>query len=104
MTIERDNRGRLVKGHKALPGCGKPKGYETPEKKMKREMLGKFVAEHYNTFVESALQLEARDFCRIYLEAMRYVIAPLQSIDITSSEGKEKTIEDVLSDIMTKGN
>lgn len=96
---DREN-GKLTKGHKALPGAGRPPGAEGKEKKMLRQLMRNFSEEYYRQFVKSALELEARDFCRVYLDALRYNVAPLQATDQASDDVSPHTIENTLRSIM----
>lgn len=91
----RETNGRLQKGHPYLGG-GRKKGQENAVKKELRELLRQFSIENYNKFIYAMNNCEPKDFCRYYIELLKFNIPALQSIDLSAQESLQRTIEDRL--------
>lgn len=94
-----DDKGRFAPGHKKAGG--KPKGYESPVKKEFRELMADFSRENYGKFVFSMTQCEPKDFCRFYLEALKFNLPMLQSVSLEATKGLSTTLTDKIREIAT---
>lgn len=95
MTEDRESNGRLAKGHRYLGG-GRKKGQQNAVKKELRDLLREFSIENYNKFIYAMSNCEPKDFCRYYIEVLKFNVPALQSIDLTAQESLQRTIEDRL--------
>lgn len=91
---ERDDKGKFVKGH-AKQG-GRKEGTPNAVQKELRALLQNFSVERYETFVRMALECEPKDFCKIYLEALKFNLPALQSISLDATDEVKETIESKL--------
>ncbi len=95
MTEDRESDGKLKKGHKYLGGGRKP-GQQNAVKKELRELLRQFSVENYQNFLLAMKNCEAKDYCRYYIEVLKFNVPALQSIDLSAQESLQRTIEDRL--------
>lgn len=94
MAAERDDKGKFVKGRKKTGGM--QKGYEAPLKKEFRELMADFSRENYDKFVYAMTQCEPKDFCRYYLEALKFNLPMLQSVTLENTKGIANALTDRL--------
>ena len=94
MTAERDEKGKFVKGRKKTGGM--QKGYEAPVKKEFRELMADFSREHFDEFVFAMQHCEAKDFCRYYLEALKFNLPMLQSVTLENTKGIANSLTEKL--------
>lgn len=99
MAAERDSKGRFVKGH-AKKGGSKAGESSYPKKEL-RLVLREYSVEHFNDFVFAMKNLEPKDFCRFYLETLKFNLPLLQAVTLDSGE-KAITIEGYLRDLAQK--
>lgn len=97
MAAERDEKGKFVKG-RAKTG-GKQKGYETPVKKEFRELMADYSRDHFNEFVLAMNNCEPKDFCRYYLEALKFNLPMLQSVTLENTKGIANELTDRLRNL-----
>lgn len=91
---ERDDKGKFVKGH-AKQG-GRKEGTANAGNKELRQLMREFSVQNYETFIKMSLECEPKDFCRIYLEALKFNLPALQSISLGATEDIKETIESKL--------
>lgn len=63
--------------------------------------MREYSIEHFNDFVLAMKDLEAKDYCRFYLEALKFNLPLLQAVTLDSGE-KAITIEGYLRDLAQK--
>ena len=97
MAEERDGKGKFVKGHKKTGGM--QKGYEAPVKKEFRELMADYSREHFNEFVLAMKNCEPKDFCRYYLEALKFNLPMLQSVTLENTKGIANALTDKLRNL-----
>lgn len=81
----RNEKGQYEKGHEKAGGM--KKGYESPIKKEFREMMADFSRENFLNFCEAMKDCEPRDFCRFYLESLKFNLPMLQSVTLENTKG-----------------
>ncbi len=81
----RNEKGQFEKGHEKAGGM--KKGYESPVKKEFREMMADFSRENFANFCEAMKDCEPRDFCRFYLESLKFNLPMLQSVTLENTKG-----------------
>lgn len=94
---ERDEKGKFTKGHKKTGGM--KKGYEAPVKKEFRELMADYSREHFSEFVFAMTQCEPKDFCRYYLEALKFNLPMLQSVTLENTKGIANALTDKLRNL-----
>lgn len=94
MAVERDDKGRFVKGRPKTGG--KQKGYETPVKKEFRELMADYSRENFDNFQKAMMECEPKDFCRFYLEALKFNLPMLQSVTLENTKGIANALTDKL--------
>lgn len=94
MSEERDDKGRFVKGRTKTGGM--KKGYEAPVKKEFRELMADFSRENFDAFRTAMLSCEPRDFCRFYLEALKFNLPMLQSVTLENTKSLANALTDKL--------
>ncbi len=94
MAAERDEKGQFIKGRKKTGGM--QKGYEAPVKKEFRELMADFSRENYDKFVFAMSNCEPKDFCRFYLEALKFNLPMLQSVTLENTKGIANALTDKL--------
>lgn len=82
---ERNEKGQFEKGRKKTGGM--QKGYESPVKKEFREMMADYSRENFDKFAFAMTECEPKDFCRFYLEALKFNLPMLQSVALENSKG-----------------
>lgn len=82
---EREDNGQFKKGHRKIGG--KQKGYESPMKKEFRVLLSDFCFSNFEDFKKALLECEPKDYCRFYLDMVKYIIPTLQSITLDNESG-----------------
>lgn len=97
MTAERDDKGKFVKGRTKTGG--KQKGYEAPVKKEFREMMADYSRENFGNFCEAMMNCEPKDFCRYYLEALKFNLPMLQSVTLENTKGIANELTDRLRNL-----
>ena len=101
MDTERDANGRLQKGHAYLGG-GRKKGQENAVKKELRELMRQFSLENFDKFLLAMNNCEPKDFCRYYIDVLKFNLPALQSIDLSAQESLRQSIEDKLITLSQK--
>lgn len=91
---ERDDKGKFVKGH-AKQG-GRKEGTPNAVQKELRKLMLDFTFDNYETFIKMAMQCEARDFCKIYIDVAKLNLPALQSISLDVADEVKETIESKL--------
>ncbi len=81
---KRNSKGQFEKGNKKLGG--KQKGYESPVKKEFRELMADFSRENFDNFKTAMMDCEPRDFCRFYLESLKFNLPMLQSVTLENTK------------------
>lgn len=99
MAIDKNEKGQFAKGRKKTGGV--QKGYVSPIKKEFRELMADFSRENYDKFVFSMTQCEPKDFCRFYLEALKFNLPMLQSVALESSKNFKNTLTEKIKEIAT---
>ena len=99
MAAERNEKGQFVKGRKKTGGV--QKGYESPVKKEFRELMADYSRENYDKFVFSMTQCEPKDFCRFYLEALKFNLPMLQSVTLDNTKEFRNTLTEKIKEIAT---
>lgn len=99
MAAERNEKGQFVKGRKKTGGV--QKGYESPVKKEFRELMADYSRENYDKFVFSMTQCEPKDFCRFYLEALKFNLPMLQSVTLDNTKEFRTTLTEKIKEIAT---
>lgn len=99
MAAERNEKGQFVKGRKKTGGV--QKGYESPVKKEFRELMADYSRENYDKFVFSMTQCEPKDFCRFYLEALKFNLPMLQSVTLDETKDFRTTLTEKIKEIAT---
>ena len=99
MAAERNEKGQFVKGKKKTGGM--QKGYESPVKKEFRELMADYSRENYDKFVFSMTQCEPKDFCRFYLEALKFNLPMLQSVTLDNTKEFRTTLTEKIKEIAT---
>lgn len=94
MAAERDEKGQFIKGRKKTGGM--QKGYEAPVKKEFRELMADFSRENYDKFVFAMSNCEPKDFCRFYLDALKFNLPMLQSVTLENTKGIANDLTDKL--------
>lgn len=97
MAAERNEKGQFVKGRKKTGGV--QKGYESPVKKEFRELMADYSRENYDKFVFSMTQCEPKDFCRFYLEALKFNLPMLQSVTLDNTKEFRTTLTEKIKEI-----
>lgn len=74
---------------KGLPKTGgKKRGHIPKERKELRKLLKDFAVDNFNEFKTSwGLIMEPEKKCKVYIDACKYVLPSLSSIDLTDSDG-----------------
>ena len=99
MAAERNEKGQFVKGKKKTGGM--QKGYESPVKKEFRELMADYSRGNYDKFVFSMTQCEPKDFCRFYLEALKFNLPMLQSVTLDNTKEFRTTLTEKIKEIAT---
>ncbi len=99
MAIDKNEKGQFAKGRKKTGGV--QKGYVSPIKKEFRDLMADFSRENYDKFVFSMTQCEPKDFCRFYLEALKFNLPMLQSVALESSKNLKNTLTEKIKEIAT---
>ncbi|HCD77344.1 MAG TPA: hypothetical protein DEQ27_03145 [Prevotella sp.] len=99
MAIDKNEKGQFAKGRKKTGGV--QKGYVSPIKKEFRDLMADFSRENYDKFVFSMTQCEPKDFCRFYLEALKFNLPMLQSVALESSKNFKNTLTEKIKEIAT---
>ena len=99
MAIDKNEKGQFAKGRKKTGGV--QKGYVSPIKKEFRDLMADFSRENYDKFVFSMTQCEPKDFCRFYLEALKFNLPMLQSVALESSKNVKNTLTEKIKEIAT---
>lgn len=94
MAEERDDKGRFAKGRKKTGGM--QKGYEAPVKKEFRELMADYSRDNFGNFCKAMMECEPRDFCRFYLEALKFNLPMLQSVTLENTKGIANALTDKL--------
>lgn len=99
MAIDKNEKGQFAKGRKKTGGV--QKGYVSPIKKEFRELMADFSRENYDKFVFSMTQCEPKDFCRYYLEALKFNLPMLQSVALEGTKEFKNTLTQKIKEIAT---
>lgn len=99
MAIDKNEKGQFAKGRKKTGGV--QKGYVSPIKKEFRELIADFSRENYDKFVFSMTQCEPKDFCRYYLEALKFNLPMLQSVALEGTKEFKNTLTQKIKEIAT---
>lgn len=94
MADKRDDKGRFISGHKKTGGM--KKGYEAPVKKEFRELMADFSRVNYDKFCFAMTQCEPKDFCKFYLESLKFNLPMLQSVSLENMKQVANDFTDVL--------
>lgn len=94
---ERNAKGQFEEGHEK--SGGKQKGYEAPVKKEFRELMADYSREHYETFCRAMMECDPKDFCRYYLEALKFNLPMLQSVTLENTKGITNALTDKLRNL-----
>lgn len=94
MATERNEKGQFEPGRKKTGG--KQKGYESPIKKEFRELMADYSRENFDNFCKSMMECEPKDFCRFYLEALKFNLPMLQSVTLENTKGIANALTDKL--------
>lgn len=84
MAAARDSKGRFIKGTGKTGGM--KKGYVAPVKKELRQMMLDFSLDNYQAFIQAMEHCEPKDFCRYYLEALKFNVPLLQSVELGANK------------------
>lgn len=84
MAAQRDDKGRFVKGSGKTGGM--KKGYTAPVKKELRQLMLDFSLDNYKAFVTAMENCEPKDFCRFYLEALKFNVPLLQNVELGTNK------------------
>ena len=85
----RDSKGRFVAGSK--PTHVKQHGETQKVPKTMRTLLKRYSIEHFGEFCERMAELQPRDYCRLYVDMLRYVVHSLQAIQVDTDEISQDT-------------
>lgn len=99
MAIDKNEKGQFAKGRKKTGGV--QKGYVSPIKKEFRDLMADFSRENYDKFVFSMTQCEPKDFCRFYLEALKFNLPMLQSVALEGTKEFKNTLTEKIKEIAT---
>ncbi len=99
MAVDKNEKGQFAKGRKKTGGV--QKGYVSPIKKEFRELMADFSRENYDKFVFSMTQCEPKDFCRYYLEALKFNLPMLQSVALEGTKEFKNTLTQKIKEIAT---
>lgn len=99
MAIDKNEKGQFAKGRKKTGGV--QKGYVSPIKKEFRDLMADFSRENYDKFVFSMTQCEPKDFCRFYLEALKFNLPMLQSVALEGTKEFKNTLTQKIKEIAT---
>lgn len=94
MAAERNEKGQFEKGRKKTGG--KSKDYVSPVKKEFRELMANYSRENYDKFVFAMTQCEPKDFCRFYLDALKFNLPMLQSVALDNTKGFANSLTDTI--------
>jgi hypothetical protein len=94
MAAERNAKGQFQAGHEKTGG--KQKGYEAPVKKEFRELMADFSRENYENFCRMVMELEPKEFCKVYLDALKFNLPMLQSVALENTKGITNALTDKL--------
>lgn len=97
MAAERDEKGKFVKGRQKTGGM--QKGYEAPVKKEFRELMADYSRKNYDNFQKAMMECEPKDFCRYYLEALKFNLPMLQSVALENTKGIANALTDRLRNL-----
>jgi hypothetical protein len=97
MAAERDEKGKFVKGREKTGGV--KKGYEAPVKKEFRELMAEYSRDNYHNFCTAMMECEPKDFCRYYLEALKFNLPMLQSVTLENTKGIANALTDKLRNL-----
>ena len=99
MAIDKNEKGQFAKGRKKTGVLQKL--YFAPIKREFRDLMADFSSENYDKFVFSMTQCEPKDFCRFYLEALKFNLPMLQSVALESSKNFKNTLTEKIKEIAT---
>lgn len=102
MEIDKNEKGQFAEGRKKTGG--KQKGYTSPVNKEFRELMAGFSKENYEKFVFSMMQCEPKDFCRFYLELLKFNLPMLQSVSLETTKEFSTTLTDRIRAIASGKN
>lgn len=94
----------MAQGNKRVKGDGKgrqggrQKGTPNKVNKEKRELIGKFIADKWDDFVQSYEKLDPEKKCHIMVDLLPFAIPKLSSIDY-KGKATVKTMNDELDEI-----
>ena len=85
----RDSKGRFVAGSK--PTHVKQQGEKQKVPKTMRTLLKRYSIEHFDEFCTRMAELQPRDYCRLYVDMLRYVVHALQAIQVDTEDVSQDT-------------
>lgn len=92
-------RGRVKGDGRGQQGGGRKPGTPNKVTKTMRELLAGFCEENFEKFKEAFNNIDnAKDKCKIYLEAQAFVTPKLTSVDLKDSGGR-KSFQDELDEL-----
>lgn len=91
IMVRRDEKGKFVSGTK--PSHVKQKGETNRVPKAMRTLLKQYSVEHFDEFCKKMSELQPRDYCRLYVDMLKYVVHALQAIQVEADESQDAAIE-----------
>lgn len=100
--VEKDSKGRFVKGHKKVGG--NKKGYTNKITKELRSLVKDYSVENFENFQKMMGELEPDEYVKAYISLLKFNIPALQSVAIDGMSSIKETIEGRLRELAQKGS
>jgi hypothetical protein len=75
---------------------GRKKGTPNKATKMTRDLINNLLCEEYDRFQKELAGLKPNEFCKLYVDLIRYVTPTLKSVDINESNAHDSSLTERL--------
>lgn len=82
---------------------GRAKGTPNKTTKVTRELINELLVGEYDRFKGELKNLKAHEFCKLYVDLIRYVTPTLKSVDVNESKAHDGGIAERIRQ-MAEGN
>lgn len=82
---------------------GRAKGTPNKISRVTRELINELLSGEYERFKRELAELDAREFCKLYVDLIRYVTPTLKSVDVNETISHESTLAERLKRMAESG-
>lgn len=82
---------------------GREKGTPNKATKMTRDLINNLLCEEYDRFKKELDGLKPNEFCKLYVDLIRYVTPTLKSVDVNESNATNSSLAERLR-LMAEGS